>query len=53
MNCLNCKKEIDTKVSTLPATWFGAYEQDRMKAAICLDCIKVKGPNWADKVWAK
>ena len=50
MNCVICKKEIDTKVNTLPASWFGAFIGSKVKAVICLSCIRKQGPAWAEKV---
>jgi len=48
MECCKCNKVIDVTVRTVPPTWFGAYEKDKLMAVICPECLAKtdRGVSW-------
>lgn len=48
MECCKCSKTIDVTCRTVPPTWFGSYENDKLQAVICPECLaKVdRGVSW-------
>ena len=45
IKCDYCNKHVPEQKDEYP-TWFGRYEADKLKMAICVSCLKDNREKW-------